>query len=54
MQGCWVPPLTWLSAWFSAVLSSARAACLAAGGDTLPSAGAAPAVTLTTPGGKRR
>ncbi|KAG7228516.1 hypothetical protein INR49_007690, partial [Caranx melampygus] len=33
---------------------TARAACLSADGDMLPSAGAAPAVTLTTPAGRRR
>lgn len=48
-----MPPLVWLSAWLSAVLSSVPAACLAADADTLPSAGAAPAVTLTTPGKMR-
>ena len=47
------PPLMWWSAWFSAAPSSARAACLAADRDMLPSAGAAPAVTLTTPAGER-
>lgn len=43
-------PLVWLPAWFSAVLFSVRAVCLAADADTLPSAGAAPAETLTAPG----
>lgn len=52
--GWWVPPLLWTPAWLSAALSSARAACLSADGDMLPSAGAAPAVTLTTPAGRRR
>lgn len=45
-----MPPLWW-SALFSAVLSSVHAACLAADADMLPSAGAAPAVTLTAPRG---
>lgn len=49
-----MPPPVWSSAWFSAGLFSGHAACLAADADTLPSAGAAPAETLTTPGGKWR
>lgn len=47
-------PLVWSSAWFSAGPFSGHAACLAADADMLPSAGAAPAETLTTPGGKSR
>lgn len=47
-----MPPPVWSSAWSSAVLSSARAVCLAADAGTLPSAGAPPAETLTAPGGE--
>lgn len=42
--------LAWVSAWFS-VLSSERAACLAAGTGTPPSAGAAAAPRPTTAAG---
>lgn len=48
VQGPKSPPE--MSVCSSAVLSSAHAACLAAGADMLPSAGSRPAETLTTPG----
>lgn len=48
-----MPPLVWSLAWVFAVLFSMHAACLAADADMPLSAGAAPAETLTTPGGCR-
>lgn len=45
-------PLVQLPAWFSDVLFSVHAVCLAADADTLPSAGAAPAEMLTAPTGE--
>lgn len=55
MKWLWwlVTPLARPSACFSAALSSVRAACLAAGGDMSPSAGAPPAVTVLTPAEER-